>query len=90
MTVCKPLDSNKIYQFFGNVNLSTILENISKYDVSDLKEDNYSVVPLQQKKKRKKNLFKKNSTTVIFLEFSEFFQNRHKEQLLTNSSGNIK
>ena len=68
-----------------------ILENISKYDISDLKEDNYSVVPLQQKKeKKKKNLFKKNSTTVIFLEFSEFFQNRHNEQLLTNSSGNIK
>ena len=61
MTVCKPLDSNKIYQFFGNGNLSTILENISKYDVSDLKEDNYSVVPLQQKKKKEKKIFSKKT-----------------------------
>ena len=33
---------------------------------------------------------KKNFMTAFFVDFGEFFQNRHKKQLLVNSSENVK
>ena len=35
-------------------------------------------------------LFQKSSTTVFFLKFGDFFGNKHKEQLLVNTSESIK
>ena len=64
-----------------------ISENISKYDISDSKEDTYRGVPLQQIWMLQANNFsKKNSTTDFFWSLAHFCQNRRKEQLFVNSS----
>ena len=51
-----------------------ILENTSKYDISDLKEDSYSVVPLQQKLKKKKSFQKRLNYSNFFWSLVNFFK----------------
>ena len=46
------MTQTKFINFLQGFHIIAILENSSKYDISDLKEDNYSVVPLQPKKKK--------------------------------------
>ena len=70
-----------------------ISEITSKYEISDYKQDTYCGVPLQQMWMLQHvdvSDFSKKLHHSVFLFFGEFFQNRHKEQLLVNSSKNIK
>ena len=85
----------KFISYLQGFDIIAISENTSKYDISDFKDETYRGVTLQQ-------MWMLMPTTLpkklhcwfffffFFFEFRKFYQNRHKEQLLVNSSYNIK
>ena len=75
MTLClekSSKDSNKIYQLFARIPIS---ENISKYDISDSKEDTYRGVSLKQIwMLQAKGFSKKPPPKFLFRSLENFFK----------------
>ena len=101
MIISKPFLKNhqrtrtKFISYLQGFDIIAISENTSKYDISDFKDETYRGVTLQQMWMLMPTTLPKKLHccfffVFFFFEFRKFYQNRHKEQLLVNSSYNIK